>query len=375
MHDRFKLTGMKRSLSLVLLLLLLTGFFSQGANEEKNETEKKDSPAKTNFENVSTVTIACYNVENWGRTDRWVGDNKVNDLMKPAEECDSVVAIIKKINPDILGLMEILRTPDDANIKSIRNALKKAGLDYPHMATVVGEDERAQNLLLSRYPIAKLINLNKDAFTMNIRQRVDGKWKDKTITRRSERGFIDAVIEINPDYQIEVFVAHLKSKRPTPDLNDPKTREFGEEIIRRNEALLLRSHMMERYEADKDVNLVVMGDLNDVITSPAIRTLLGSQKSTVLTHRLALKDYLGDQWTHFHYPEKAYNLIDYMIVSDGLMHEYIEEKSYIYREKKDDPEVLKWDKASDHRPLVVTFWATNLSPTQSKSPAVVTNEK
>ncbi|MBX7158580.1 MAG: endonuclease/exonuclease/phosphatase family protein [Verrucomicrobiae bacterium] len=368
---------MKRFLSLILSLFFSMGFFLYGANDE---SEKKDSTASAHKKapNGTSVTIACYNVENWGKTDRWIGESKVNNMMKPAEECEAVVTIIKKINPDILGLMEVLRTPDDANIKSIRNALKKAGVDYPYMATVIGEDKRAQNLLLSRYPITKTIDLNKDAFTMHVKQQVDGKWKDKIITRRSERGFIDAIIEINPHYQIEVFVAHLKSKRPAPNLNDPKTREFGEDIIRRNEALLLRSHMMERYDENKEVNLIVMGDLNDIITSPAIRTLLGNRGSPVLTHRLPLKDYLGDEWTHFHYPEKAYNLIDYMIVSDGLMHEFVEDekKSYVYREKGDDSESLKWSHASDHRPLVATFLATNLSlATSSISQVVIHKEK
>ena len=346
--------SMRRVLKLACLPLLAAGLFSYYSLSGKSE-KKSAAPLSS-----STVTVVSYNVENWGEADRFVDDKKVQ-AMKPDAEKKAVASILNKINPDILGLMEILRDANDANIKSIRKTLKEAGLNYPYMATVIGEDERAQNLLLSRFPIISTKALNEDAFSLSVRQQVEGKWKIGKVTRRVERGFIDAVVKVNPSYQLEIMVAHLKSKRPVRGLNDPNTKEFGENVIRRNEALALRGHMMERYQENPEINLVVMGDLNDVPSSPAINTLIGQNSDEVLTHRLPLKDYLGDQWTHFHFPEKAYNLIDYILVSEGLMKEFVPEKSYIYREKMGDPDYLNWANASDHRPIVATFLTTNLS--------------
>lgn len=345
---------MNRVLKIVCLPILALGFFSYQPLNGKSEKQP------TTAASPATVTVASYNIENWGKTDRFIGDKKV-EAMKPDEEKKAVASIIKKINPDILGLMEVLRDTNDVNIKSVRESLKEVGLNYPYMATVTGEDERAQNVLLSRFPIISTKELNEDAFSLNVRQQIEGKWQIGKVTNRVERGFIDAVIKVNSSYQLEVMVAHLKSKRPIRGLNDPTTKEFGEDAIRRNEALILRGHMMQRYQENPEVNLIVMGDLNDLPTSPAIRTLIGQKSDEVLTHHLVLKDYLGDQWTHFHFPEKAYNLIDYMLVSEGLIKEFVPEKSYIYREKAEDSSYVAWASASDHRAIVSTFWTTNLS--------------
>ncbi|MBX7158652.1 MAG: endonuclease/exonuclease/phosphatase family protein [Verrucomicrobiae bacterium] len=346
----------------VLGLGLVLGYQSVSGKSEKKSSRVSSTPAY--------VTVASYNVENWGKTGRVIKKKKVM-AMKPMDEQEAVAGILKKINPDVLGLMEILRDPKDENIKSVRKTLKEAGLDYPYMATVVGDDERIQNLLLSRLPIASTKALNDDAFSLNVRQQIEGKWRVGKITRRVERGFIDAVIKVNPSYQLEIMVAHLKSKRPVHEFNDPRTHEFGEDVIRRNEALILRSHMMDRYKENPEVNLLVMGDFNDIPTSASSRTVLGNSYDSVLTHQLPLKDYLGDQWTHFYSDEKAYHVIDYMFASEGLMTEFVPEKSYVYREKSGDPANLAWASASDHRPLVATFLATNmtLNPTNTQKMA------
>lgn len=44
-----------------------------------------------------------------------------------------------------------------------------------------------------------------------------------------------------------------------------------------------------------------------------------------------------------------------MIVSQGLMKDWIKEKSYIYRSRENDPREYNVSNASDHRPLVSVF--------------------
>jgi endonuclease/exonuclease/phosphatase family metal-dependent hydrolase len=356
---------MSRFLKIAGLPVLVLGIVCYQSVNGKSKKESSASSAPPQ------ITIASYNVKNWGIANHAVaGKKKKAKTMKPQLEQKAVASIIKKIDPDILGLMEILRDSKNANIKSLREVLKQEGLDYPYMATVIGEDDRIQNLLLSRFPIIATQELNDDAFSLNVRQQIEGKWRIGKVTRRVERGFIDAVVKVNPFYQVEIMVAHLKSKRPVRELNDPRTREFGENAIRRNEALILRGHILDRYKENPEINLLVMGDFNDVPSSPSTRAILGNRYDEVLTHQLPLKDYLGDQWTHFYDEEKSYNLIDYMLASEGLMTEFIPEKSYIYREKATDGTELSWSQASDHRPVVATFWATNITLNQATNPKV-----
>jgi len=300
------------------------------------------------------IVVCSWNVQNFGVTDRMVDGKRVPKAMKPESEIESMLAILKRINPDILGVSEILQEPSsDLYLKLFRTKLKEAGLDYPYMTTVKGSDARIQNALFSRFPFASEEHLNTESFEVSMTDK-----KTKEVTKRQfkvGRGFINVVVQVTPTLQIRTMVAHLKSKRPYPELNDAATGEPGESFVRRNEALILKNAMNRYLTANPEIPLLAMGDFNDDGRSKAIQTIIGPKDATVRIFDLWLTDYFGDWWTHFYFPEKSYSRIDYIFVSQPLFSRFVKEKSFVYRPNQTDHAKYNSASSSDHRPLVADF--------------------
>lgn len=300
-----------------------------------------------------TYTIGVWNVQNFGVTDRMIEGKYTKEAMKPESEIRAMTAILKRLNPDVLGLVEILQDPDDKYVKLMQSTLKEAGLDYPHFATCRGEDKRIQTLLLSRFPIARTEHITDATFKATLK---DSKTKTVTeVERRVGRGINQSIIQIRPDLQVRVLLAHLKSKLPSPEIISNEPDELGDGYIRRNEALILRGAMVRAVQANPGERVIAMGDFNDTPKSRAVTTIIGSKGSEVRFFDLWLQDWLGDWWTHFYFPDKSYERLDYMVVSQQLFHEWNKEKSFIYRNNQNDGPEFNHYNASDHRPLLATF--------------------
>jgi len=299
---------------------------------------------------AKTFKITTYNVQNWGVTDRIIEGKRVPQAMKPEKEQQAVINILKSIQPDILGVEEILQDPEDKYIKHFLETLAKNGLNYPHTFSIKGNDPRIQTLLLSRYPIEEKGALNLDSY--EVTRRSGGK--NSTETRKVERGITHAGIRVTPDYRIDVLLVHLKSKRNDPSLNDSKTQEEGQQIIRRNEATVMRSHIDRLLQENPNRNLVAMGDFNDELSTPAIKIIQGSKGQPKLWW-MWRGDYHGDLWSHFYYPLKSYSRIDHIFMSDGARNELVPEQSFVYREPAGSPDSVWWSTASDHRAVTATF--------------------
>ncbi|NJK90914.1 MAG: hypothetical protein HC904_03185 [Blastochloris sp.] len=320
-------------------------------------------------ENVKEVTVCFWNVQNFGVTDRFIEGRPQKAAMKPDSEIKSMVAILGRIKPDILGVCEILQAPEDEYVKLFIKTLKDAGLDYPHQATVVGEDKRIQTLFLSRFPFASVEPLNTETFEAS---QTDAKTKVVTkLQLKVGRGINNVVIQVTPEFRMRTMMVHLKSKRPYPELDQSNPGEPGDSFVRRNEALILKN-AMNRYLAEKpEEPLLVMGDFNDTIRSRALQTVLGPKDASVRIFDLWLTDYFGDWWTHFYIPDKSYERIDYMFVSEPLFRRLVKEKSLVYRGNQTDPAQFNSYAASDHRALVAVFNVEPMKdkPTESKLPA------
>lgn len=315
---------------------------------------------------ITEVKVCVWNVQNFGKTDRFVNGKNEKDAMKPDSEIESMLAILSRINPDILGVSEIIQAPNDLYLNLLKTKLSEGGLNYPYVTTVVGGDSRIQLALFSKFPFALEENLNKETFSVT---KKDSKTKEVTKTdMRVGRGFINVVIQITPTFRIRTMVAHLKSKRPFPEV-ETATEETGEMFVRRNEALILKNAMNRILAENPEIPLIAMGDFNDEIRSRAIQTILGPKDATVRVFDLWLTDYFGDWWTHFFFPEKSYSRIDYMFVSKPLLDRFIKDKSYVYRSNQNDPPSFNSANASDHRPLVAVFNVEDKKPQAVPSPA------
>ena len=133
------------------------------------------------------------------------------------------------------------------------------------------------------------------------------------------------------------MVAHLKSKRFS---------ELGQTEMRRNEARLLNNYVRQYLTADTNMNLLVVGDMNDVYDSAAIHWLIGQDRPWLTDLRPS--DMYGDVWTHFFAPRESYERLDYLFVSDGMKREAMTNKCFVVRH----PRAVE---ASDHRPVVGVF--------------------
>ncbi|MEI8313480.1 MAG: endonuclease/exonuclease/phosphatase family protein [Verrucomicrobiota bacterium] len=271
------------------------------------------------------VVVASYNVENYLKMERRVDGKAVPDAPKPEEEIAAVIAIIKQINPDILGIVEM---GDESVLEGFRTRLKAAGLDYPNKEWVRGTDAARHLALLSRFPIVARNSRNEAPFELNGTQM------------RIGRGILDVTVKLSDSYSLHLVGAHLKSRREVPD--------FDQVAMRAKEAWLLRGHLDSILKAEPDENLLLFGDLNDTKNEYPVKALTGSAKDPMRMKDLLLTDRYGYRWTHYWQAADIYSRIDYLMVSTGLWPEINMDKSGISSSKV-------WFKASDHRAIFTTI--------------------
>ena len=159
------------------------------------------------------------------------------------------------------------------------------------------------------------------------------------------RGFLDVTVQVNPDYQLRLVGAHLKSKLPTPE---------GEALIRRYEAQKLRAHLEKIMADDPQVNLVCYGDFNDTKNEPMFAEIAGVRGSANYMADIWAKDSLGDKWTYYWKVADEYSRIDYLFASPALFKEILRAKSRVYRS-----DAIEWSAASDHRAVFTSIIPSN----------------
>ncbi|MEC5128359.1 endonuclease/exonuclease/phosphatase family protein [Verrucomicrobiales bacterium BCK34] len=270
------------------------------------------------------ITVVSYNLKNYLAMDRRVDGETLEDAPKPEREIKAIVAAILEMKPDILSVCEI---GDATFLKDLRDRLKAGGLDLPHSELVTAASGYNRNLgLLSRFPIAG--RHSRDDYTYLL----DGE------KLPFQRGVLDVDIAITPEYRLRYVGLHLKSKREVPNADQA--------MMRLNEARLARKHIDQIFEKDPDVNLLVTGDFNDLRIEPPVKALQSGFTRAGYLASLTLEDRYGFRWTHHWSFADSYSRFDYALYSKGLSPEIQRDLSHIYHWPD-------WDKASDHRPLVI----------------------
>ena len=264
-------------------------------------------------------SVMTYNLHRYALADR-DGDGQANDP-KPADERAAVIHIITQARPDVLAVQEI---GNPLVFHEFRAALQTAGLDFPHTVYLQRGSSENNLAVFSRFPIVSHRLHTNDVYSIGV-ARVP-----------VSRGFLEADIQVRPDYQFRLLVAHLKSKVFHP---------LGQTEMRRNEARLLNNHVRRALRENPDLNLLVVGDMNDTFSSAALREVIG--KPPVLTD-LRPADEIGDVWTWFGRLADSYERIDYLLASSGMLAEVVQEKTRAVREEN-------LYRASDHRPVLGVF--------------------
>jgi endonuclease/exonuclease/phosphatase family metal-dependent hydrolase len=274
------------------------------------------------------IVICSYNLRNYVNASPAGEGRQFATRAKPESEIAALIAIIKEINPHILGVCE-MGTPD--RFEDFKKRLAEAGLGYTDSEYVQAADADRHLALLSRFPIVARNPQTDVSFEL------DGK------VEKVRRGFLDVTIQVNPEYQLRMVGVHLKSKLAVPE---------GEAILRRHEAQALRKHLDKILAENPAVNLACYGDFNDTKNAPMFQEVTGVRGAPNHMADLWAKDSLGDRWTHYWKVADQYSRIDYIFVSPGLFREVVKEKSTVYRGPA-------WDEASDHRPIHATIIPVN----------------
>ena len=277
--------------------------------------------------------VATYNLENY------LEDAHGTRPAKSPEAKAKVRESLRALDADVVALQEI----GNVNaLTELRAALKSEGVDYPHWEFVAGHDTNIHVAVISKFPFVRRQPRTNESFLLNGRRF------------RVGRGFADLDIRIAPNYTLTLITAHLKSRRSVVEADEAEFRE--------QEALLLRELIDARLSVNPQLNLVVLGDFNDVKDSRSTKMIIGRGKLALIDTRPAERN--GDNqpssiphfsprkitWTHYYGKEDSYSRIDYVLISRGLAKEWIPDETYVLA-------LPNWGVGSDHRPLVATFFA------------------
>lgn len=283
----------------------------------------------------TTFKVASYNVENY------LLQPTASRTPKAADARAQVRQGILKLQPDVLALQEM---GDTNALMELRAALKADGLDYPFYEHISGADPDIHVAVLSRFPFSARQPQTNDDFLLNGRRF------------HVSRGFAQVTLEVNTNYFFTLLVTHLKSKRSVVEADETE--------LRLEEAKILRQKVDALLQSDPDANILVAGDFNDTKNSASTRAVLGRGKAKLIDVRPAEQN--GDSpmplrsgweprnitWTHYYRTEDSYARIDFLLASPGMARELRPEGTYVLA-------MPNWGAASDHRPIVATFMATD----------------
>lgn len=265
-----------------------------------------------------------YNVENWLTMDRRVRNKVLPGTPKPESEKQAVIAILARHSPDVVGLCEIGKATD---LAEIQERLKAAGLDLPHTHYTGGSDPVRHLGLLSKFPITSTSKPAETEFSL------EGQ------THGINRGILDATVDVRGKNYRFIGV-HLKSKRDSE--------QGDQEAIRLNEARLLRRHVDSILRKNVDARLIVYGDFNDTRGNAVIKTITGKYQDPTSLTMIPAKDSSQNTWTQHWAAQDLYSRFDFIMVTRALR----KEVDFPAAKVIDDAD---WSKASDHRPVMAVF--------------------
>lgn len=282
-----------------------------------------------NLLSAGEFVVVTYNLENF------VGPNSQNRPIKPASAKAKIVESILAVRPDVLAVQEIGKR---ARLRELQAMLKDKGLDLPNEEFAEGPDPVINLAVLSRFPLRGTAQ-NNVQFLLGRRRLL------------VSRGFAEVQVRVAPGYSFTLINAHLKSKRPVSHAD--------EAALRLAEAEALRKIVEQRLSTSPNLNLIVVGDLNDAPDTRPIKTVIGRGKRKLVDLRPFERN--GDKapstnrylprrvtWTTYYGREDSYSRFDYLLASPGMARELVRSGTYVLA-------APDWGVASDHRPLVATF--------------------
>jgi endonuclease/exonuclease/phosphatase family metal-dependent hydrolase len=280
---------------------------------------------------AASLTVATYNLE------FYVDSPTLGVPAKGAESKRLIREAIRQMNPDVLALEEIGSL---SAFNDLRGSLQRDGLVFKDFEYVQARDTNLHLAILSKLPIVGRHSHTNESFLVHGRRF------------HSARGFADIEVQLPNGTPLRILSAHLKSKR--------QVGAADQEDLREEEAILLREIIDGEFQRNPEERLILLGDLNDGISTPTLRTILGRGRTRLFDTRPTERN--GDSlpssnekwaprrvvWTHYYAKEELYGRIDYILTSPSLRRFYRPEASYVMA-------FPDWGGASDHRPVCAHF--------------------
>ena len=172
----------------------------------------------------------------------------------------------------------------------------------PNEEFVEGPDPVINLAVLSRFPLRGTAH-NNVQFLLGRRRLL------------VSRGFAEVQVRVAPRYSFTLINAHLKSKRPVPHAD--------EATLRLAEAEALRKIVEQRLAASPNLNLIVVGDLNDAPDTRPVKAVIGRGKRKLVDLRPFERN--GDKapstnrylprrvtWTTYYGRDDSFSRFDYL---------------------------------------------------------------
>jgi endonuclease/exonuclease/phosphatase family metal-dependent hydrolase len=274
---------------------------------------------------AETLTVATYNLENYGPADRMTEAGFRKDYPKPEPEKRALRAVIKALNADVLVVQEM---GPQQYLDELRRDLKTEGTEYAHAALATAADADRHVAILSKRPLKSVLT------------HTDLQFAYFGAKETVKRGLMEATV-VTSGGDVTLFAVHMKS-RFTERSDDPQSA-----VRRAGEATAIRDRVLKRFPQPATARFIVLGDCNDSRASKALG-FLAKRGKTEIVQLLPAADSRGETWTHSFRKEDSYSRVDHILVSPGLMPLVENGRARIF----DGDEVRA---ASDHRPVVVVL--------------------
>lgn len=271
---------------------------------------------------AETLTVATYNVENYGPTNRMTADGFRLAYPKPEAEKRALRRVIRDLAADVLVLEEMGERP---YLTELQHDLRTEGCDYRYAALAAASDPERHVAILSRRPLHAVETFDLQFSYFGVKEQV-------------KRGLLRASVDTDAG-ELTIFAFHLKS-RLTERPDDPDCT-----IRRAAEATAIRNAVLGLFPDPAKARFLLVGDGNDHKASMAVERLR-HRGATVISELLPAVDSRGETWTYFYAHEDAYGRVDHILVSPLLRDAALGRMARIY----DGADVTA---ASDHRPVFV----------------------
>ncbi|MCK5124754.1 MAG: hypothetical protein KAR42_00715 [candidate division Zixibacteria bacterium] len=247
-----------------------------------------------------------------------------------------------------------------------------------------GRGSAIRNGIISRFPISKtgILDSYPDDFVVDLFDPQDSQWKEVPSSGYSRPVTFATITPPHGANPFNMFVVHLKSKRPRTANHDDSNIAIGtaRSAIQRNiEAAALRYYFDEflpdQYDSDKNIATFVMGDFNDTPTSVPAENIRGSfdtrpgpaspwsgpdKKRLLNCARLHLKFSAYEDKLFSYVHNESFTLIDHIFVSEHLVSKFkrmeiFNDHVFRHQEIKIDTDIDKQWKStvSDHGVIVI----------------------